>query len=65
MKLGAIVEDRTATDQEILMKLRKERVYIASGTIYASEETGWFRMVFAHPQHVLEEGLNRMLRAIR
>lgn len=65
MNLGAIIKDRTTTDQDILAKFRKERVYIAAGTIYAAEEAGWFRMVFAHPQNVLEEGLNRMIRAIQ
>lgn len=65
INLGAAVEDNTATDDEILSKLQKEKVYIAKGTAYASEETGWFRMVFAHPKNVLEEGLNRMLRAVK
>ncbi|KAJ5104256.1 aspartate aminotransferase [Penicillium argentinense] len=65
MNLGAAVKDRTATDKDILARLRKESVYIAAGTIYAAEEAGWFRMVFAHPQNLLSEGLNRMLRAIQ
>ncbi|RDH14601.1 PLP-dependent transferase [Aspergillus niger ATCC 13496] len=50
---------------EMLARLRQEKVYVAPGTIYAAEEAGWFRMVFAHPPHVLEEGLNRMIRAVR
>jgi bifunctional pyridoxal-dependent enzyme with beta-cystathionase and maltose regulon repressor activities len=65
VNLGAAVKDRAATDKEITAKLRKEKVYIAAGTAYAAEEAGWFRMVFAHPRNVLEEGLNRMLRAIQ
>lgn len=65
VNLGAMVKDRTSSDMDIIARLRKERVYIATGDIYAAEEPGWFRMVFAHPQNVLEEGLNRMLRAIQ
>ncbi|PWY81604.1 aspartate aminotransferase [Aspergillus sclerotioniger CBS 115572] len=64
MNLGAVM-DATATDQEILAKLREDRVYIAPGTVYAGEEPGWFRLVFGHPPHVLEEGLSRMVRAIQ
>jgi bifunctional pyridoxal-dependent enzyme with beta-cystathionase and maltose regulon repressor activities len=65
MNLKAALKDPATTDKEILAKLRKEKVYIAIGTAYAAEEVEWFRMVFAHPQNVLEEGLNRMLRAIQ
>ncbi|KAJ6093877.1 aspartate aminotransferase [Penicillium canescens] len=65
MNLGSALKGRAATDKDILARLRKEKVYIAVGTAYAAEEVGWFRMVFAHPQNVLEEGLNRMLRAIQ
>ncbi|KAJ5352360.1 hypothetical protein N7452_001334 [Penicillium brevicompactum] len=65
INLGSVFQDGLVTDEEILLKLRKEKVYIARGRIYASEEAGWFRMVFAHPKDVLEEGLNRMLRAVK
>ncbi|CAK46310.1 uncharacterized protein An12g06040 [Aspergillus niger] len=65
LNLGAVKKSLTATDQEMLARLRQEKVYVAPGTIYAAEEAGWFRMVFAHPPHVLEEGLNRMIRAVR
>ncbi|GAQ44870.1 hypothetical protein AtubIFM56815_009359 [Aspergillus tubingensis] len=65
LNLGALTKSRTTTDQDILARLRQEKVYIAPGSIYAAEETGWFRMVFAHPPHVLKEGLSRMIRAVR
>jgi bifunctional pyridoxal-dependent enzyme with beta-cystathionase and maltose regulon repressor activities len=64
IRLGAATADTKATDDEILAKLRDQRVYIAAGYAYASEESGWFRMVFAHPRDVLEEGLKRMLQAL-
>jgi bifunctional pyridoxal-dependent enzyme with beta-cystathionase and maltose regulon repressor activities len=65
INLGAAVNSGDLTDKGILARLRKEKVYIATGTVYAAEEAGWFRMVFAHPRNVLEEGLERMLRAIQ
>lgn len=65
MNLRAAMKDRAATDKDILDRLQREKVYIAPGSVYAAEERGWFRMVFAHPPEVLEEGLNRMLRAIQ
>lgn len=52
------------TDGEVLDRLRAEKVYLTSGSTYASEEAGWFRIVIAHPRHVLDEGLRRILRAI-
>ncbi|PLB48733.1 aspartate aminotransferase [Aspergillus steynii IBT 23096] len=64
INLGAKTEGRGITDTEITAQLRQEKVYIAAGKAYAAEEAGWFRLVFAHPQHVLQEGLERMLRAI-
>ncbi|CEN60721.1 hypothetical protein ASPCAL03154 [Aspergillus calidoustus] len=62
--LGAIVKDPNLTDEILLSRLRLEGVYMTSGATYASEEPGWFRVVIAHPRHVLEEGLNRMMRAL-
>ena len=52
------------TDGEIVDRLRAEKVYLTSGSTYASEEDGWFRIVIVHPRHVLGEGLKRILRAI-
>ncbi|KAL4908704.1 hypothetical protein BDW74DRAFT_173936 [Aspergillus multicolor] len=63
--LGAVVEDPEMTDDVLLSRLRQEGVYMTSGATYACEEPGWFRVVMAHPRHVLEEGLERMMRALR
>ncbi|KAF7593592.1 hypothetical protein BBP40_011212 [Aspergillus hancockii] len=64
MNLAAAVRDESIKDADILGALQKQKVYIAAGYAYASEGAGWFRMVFAHPTNVLEEGLNRLLRAL-
>lgn len=62
--LRAVVKDQTITDQDILAKLRDERVYITSGEGYRSEYSGWFRIVFAHPRKTLDEGLGRIIRGL-
>ena len=64
VNLGAVVKDTGATDDGTLVKLRQHKVYLAAGYAYKSEESGWFRMVFAHPVYVLEEGLKRLVRAL-
>lgn len=64
IQLGAVVADQQTTDDDILGKLHEHKVYIAAGYAYASEESGWFRMVFAHPTEVLQEGLRRMVQAL-
>lgn len=65
MNLAAVVKDNSVKDEDILLELRKQKVYIAAGYAYASEKGGWFRMVFAHPMNVLEEGPKRMVQTPR
>uniref|UniRef100_A0A8H7N5C9 Aminotransferase class I/classII large domain-containing protein n=1 Tax=Bionectria ochroleuca TaxID=29856 RepID=A0A8H7N5C9_BIOOC len=52
------------SDDDILALLREEKLYVTSASGYRSETSGWFRLVIAHPQHVLDEGLKRMQRAL-
>ncbi|CAG9942658.1 unnamed protein product [Clonostachys rosea f. rosea IK726] len=52
------------SDDDILALLREEKLYVTSASGYKSETSGWFRLVIAHPQHVLDEGLKRMQRAL-
>jgi bifunctional pyridoxal-dependent enzyme with beta-cystathionase and maltose regulon repressor activities len=56
---------KDASDEDIIVRLRNEKVYIAAGEHYGAEETGWFRLVFSHPLNVLEEGLKRVIQAIQ
>jgi Bifunctional PLP-dependent enzyme with beta-cystathionase and maltose regulon repressor activities len=63
INLGAVVKD--ATSEDILARLRKEKIYIAAGEHYGAEKTGWFRLVFSHPLDVLEEGLKRIIKSIQ
>ncbi|KAE8381470.1 pyridoxal phosphate-dependent transferase [Aspergillus bertholletiae] len=64
VNLGAVVNREKVTDEVILQALRGRKLYITSGSTYASEQTGWFRIAFAHPKHVLDEGLKRLIQAI-
>ncbi|KAL2838991.1 pyridoxal phosphate-dependent transferase [Aspergillus pseudoustus] len=64
MDLGAKLKDRGMSDAEIVARLQQEKLYIAPGTIYAAEEAGWFRGVFAHPPSILLEAQGRMVRAL-
>ncbi|KAF2020877.1 putative aspartate aminotransferase [Aaosphaeria arxii CBS 175.79] len=62
--LGAMVKNSRITDDAILKRLRREKLYITSGVGYRSEQTGWFRIVFAHSKELLDEGLQRMIRGL-
>ncbi|KAH8424252.1 pyridoxal phosphate-dependent aminotransferase [Aspergillus melleus] len=48
----------------ISRRLMEEKVFIANGMIFGSEKGGLFRIVFSHPAGYIEEGLNRMVKAI-
>ena len=54
-------EDITA---EIMQALLKQKLYLASGTVFGSETPGVFRIVFSHPKAYIEEALKRMLKAV-
>lgn len=68
--LGSIYQSLhpdVATDnlnETIATSLLKHRVFLASGTAFGSEEPGWFRIVFSHPDDYLQEGLKRVLTAL-
>ena len=49
---------------EIMKRMLDHRVFLGSGKAFGSEKPGWFRMVFSHNQEILEEGFNRIFRAI-
>ncbi|KAL4947214.1 1-aminocyclopropane-1-carboxylate synthase [Aspergillus filifer] len=48
----------------LFQRLLDNKVYVAHGTAYGSENPGWFRLVFAHPLPWLEEAMRRILGAI-
>lgn len=54
----------TKLSETIMQKLLSKKVFLADGTGFGSEKSGWFRVVFAHPIPFLEESVKRILAAI-
>ncbi|KAK6086346.1 ACC synthase [Seiridium cupressi] len=52
------------TSQDIMDALLAERVFLASGKEFGSEEPGWFRIVFSNQKQLLQMGLERIIIAI-
>ena len=57
-------KDSSDVNTLITAKLRKKKVFVASGQAFGAEKPGWFRIVFSHPQEDLEEGMRRIVAAI-
>lgn len=50
---------------EVVMEsLLKQKVFLASGALFGSEESGWFRIVFSQRREVLKEALERIAKAV-
>ncbi|CAF9940925.1 hypothetical protein IMSHALPRED_002227 [Imshaugia aleurites] len=47
----------------IMQRLMAKKVFIANGEAFATEEPGWFRVVFSQPRAYVAEGLKRMVTA--
>jgi aspartate/methionine/tyrosine aminotransferase len=45
--------------------LLKQKVFVAPGQGFGSEEKGWFRLVFSLDLETLKEGLERIIIALR
>lgn len=45
---------------ELHRELLGRRVFLASGAAFGADKPGWFRVVFAHHESYLQEGLNRL-----
>ncbi|KZF20923.1 PLP-dependent transferase [Xylona heveae TC161] len=55
-----------STETEAIMsRLLAKKVFLASGEAFGSEEPGWFRIVFSQPRPYVEEGLRRILEAMK
>lgn len=48
----------------VMQSLLKHKVFLASGALFGSEESGWFRIVFSHHREYLEEALQRIVAAL-
>ncbi|KAJ4323635.1 hypothetical protein N0V84_004243 [Fusarium piperis] len=49
----------------VMKKLLEEKVFLASGEAFGSEQPGWFRIVFSHPDEYLDMGLERVVKALQ
>ncbi|KAL0931414.1 ACC synthase [Colletotrichum truncatum] len=58
--------DRESEDisKEVMDVLLQNKVFIASGLQFGSEQPGWFRIVFSNKKELLLEGLDRIAKAI-
>ncbi|PYI01150.1 PLP-dependent transferase [Aspergillus sclerotiicarbonarius CBS 121057] len=50
--------------EKVMQLLLQRRVFLASGFLFGSEKSGWFRIVFTHPKEYLEEALRRIVLAL-
>lgn len=48
----------------VMQELLKQKVFLASGALFGSEEGGWFRIVFSHERKYLQEALGRIVMAL-
>lgn len=63
---GEVVDKSDAQiSKAIFARLIDNGVFLSAGEAFGGEEPGWFRMVFTHNKDVLDEGLSRMLKALR
>ncbi|KAL4814642.1 pyridoxal phosphate-dependent transferase [Aspergillus spinulosporus] len=52
-------------NRELLDKLSRFRVHLGVGDDFGSEQTGWFRVTFSQSREQLDEGLRRIIDALR
>jgi 1-aminocyclopropane-1-carboxylate synthase len=50
--------------EEIMERLLRQKVFLANGVAFGSEQPGWFRIVFSQPMEYLKEALRRIEVAI-
>ncbi|KAJ5747441.1 uncharacterized protein N7511_009137 [Penicillium nucicola] len=49
---------------KVMQVLLREKVFLASGDLFGSEQPGWFRIVFSQPRDYLMEALRRITDAL-
>ena len=57
-------DNDTDLGETVMQALLDKKVFVASGALFGSEKSGWFRIVFSIPQEVLEEALRRIMLAL-
>ncbi|KAL9079003.1 MAG: hypothetical protein Q9157_002102 [Trypethelium eluteriae] len=54
-----------ARERELLLKMKDKNVCVVPGKAYHFTEPGWFRIVFSFPKQIVDDGLQRILDAMR
>ncbi|KAL0943186.1 aspartate aminotransferase [Colletotrichum truncatum] len=62
--LGEAAEHQWALEERLNATLLSNKVFLAAGSTFRTEEAGWFRITFAHDQGYLDEGLKRILKSL-
>ena len=57
-------DDDNDVGETVMQALLEKKVFVASGALFGSEESGWFRIVFSIPRECLEEALRRIMLAL-
>ena len=57
-------KDPWAVEENLHTTLLKHKVFLASGKAFGGDVPGWFRIVFAHPERYLREGLERIIQGL-
>lgn len=57
-------KDEWAAEDALAEKLLENRVYITKGSLLQAEQAGWFRIIFAQEDDVMEEGFKRLFNVI-
>jgi aspartate/methionine/tyrosine aminotransferase len=52
-------------DKTVMEALSDKKVFLADGVAFGAEQPGWFRIIFSQDADYLEEGLRRILAALR
>lgn len=62
------VHPEIGTDEDVgemvMQQLLQKKVFLASGSLFGSEEDGWFRIVFSQPREYLMEALERIVAGV-
>lgn len=64
LQSGCMPRQQSKVNLDIVARLYKQKIYLASGDAFGSERSGWFRIIFAHPENIIREGLSRLKLAI-
>lgn len=58
------VKDDEDVSDKVMDLLLQKKVFLASGSLFGSEQGGWYRIVFSQPQKYLAEAIRRIMAAL-